>query len=131
MQLDGSTPKPTLWSCDTGQKKMIEQKTSHRKVEIFLFNLVTKWKAKRKQVCGNISNLIKIFSEFLYDEVKYTYMLPQLHSKNWKKLTMTALAQPNAVIKVRWPIFKTLLSWLFLSEIIPRSFLKTENLAFL
>ena len=41
MQLDGSTPKPTLWSCDTGQKKMIEQKTSHWKLEIFLFNLVT------------------------------------------------------------------------------------------
>ena len=49
---------------------MIEQKTSHWKLEIFLFNLVTKWKAKRKQVCGNISNLIKIFSEFLYHEVK-------------------------------------------------------------
>ena len=41
MQLEGSTPKPTLRSCDTGQKKMIEQKTSHREVEIFLFNLVT------------------------------------------------------------------------------------------
>lgn len=28
-------------------------------------------------------------------------MLPQLHSKNWKKLTMTAIAQPNAVILLR------------------------------